>query len=397
MEKINSKLVNWASIIDPQTQDQAILTSSMPFVQPHLALMPDAHLGKGATVGSVIPTLGAIMPAAVGVDIGCGMIAVRTQYEEKDLLDRVDGGHPLSELRHSIERSIPLSAGSYNRTFTISAQDRIDELESKAFVGDRLKFYDRLTRTNWRYHLGTLGSGNHFIEVTIDEENRVWLFLHSGSRGIGNSIATYHIKIAQQQMKKWYIDLPDPDLAYLAEHTPEFDLYIQDLNWAQQFALYNREEMMDRVVHDFEHWIDGKVKESERINCHHNFTQREHHMGKDVWLSRKGAIQADKGRAGLIPGSMGTASYVVEGKGNIQSFNSSPHGAGRVYGRNAAKKRFTMDDMDAQMKGIEYNRSAAFLDEIPAAYKDVDMVMRDAKDLVEIKHTLHQVVNVKGD
>jgi len=392
MKKINNKLLNWASIIEPNTQAQAELTSSMPFVVPHLALMPDAHLGKGATVGSVIPTLGAIMPAAVGVDIGCGMIAIRTQFNASDL---GANDKSLSVLRSSIERSIPLSAGAYNRNISESALPRINELVKLA--GNRLDIYDALCRTNWRRHLGTLGSGNHFIEVSLDENDNVWLFLHSGSRGIGNSIAMRHIKIAQDLMKKWFIKLPGPDLSYLIENTPEFDDYITDLNWAQHFALLNREEMMDRVIKDFEHWIGAKVEEQERINCHHNFTQHEHHMGRDVWLSRKGAIQADKGRPGLIPGSMGTASYVVEGLGNPAAFNSSPHGAGRVFGRNDAKRRFTMDDMDKQMVGVEYNRSAAFLDEIPSAYKDIDVVMEDAKDLVEIKHTLRQIVNVKGD
>lgn len=390
MQKIANKLLNWASVIEANTQEQAELTSSMPFVKPHLALMPDAHLGKGATVGSVIPTVGAIMPAAVGVDIGCGMIAVRTQFTKGDL-----AGKDLSVLRQSIERSIPLSAGSYNHEITATAQKRIDELAKMA--GERLPFYDGLTRTLWNFHVGTLGSGNHFIEVTLDEEDRVWLFLHSGSRGIGNAIATHHIKIAQEQMRNWYIKLPDPDLSYLVEGTPEFDLYIQDLRWAQHFALLNREEMMDRVVKDFEYFVGQLVEEQERINCHHNFTQQEHHMGQDVWLSRKGAIQADKGRPGLIPGSMGTASYVVEGKGFAPSFNSSPHGAGRMYGRKAAKRQFTIEDLDKAMVGIEYNRSEAFLDEIPAAYKDIDVVMEDAKELVEIKHTLHQIVNVKGD
>lgn len=395
MEKINDKLLSWASIIEDNTLEQAKKLSSMPMVIPHVSLMPDAHLGKGSTVGSVVPTVAAVLPAVVGVDIGCGMIAVRTQFEEKDLFDTVRDGKPLSDLRHSIERSIPLSAGSYNHKITDTAADRIIELNDMA--SDRRQFYDKLTRTSWNWHLGTLGSGNHFIEVTVDEENHVWLFLHSGSRGIGNAIATHHIKVAQQQMKKWYIELPDPDLAYLVEGTPEFDLYIRDLNWAQHFALLNREEMMDRVIKDFEHWIGSKVEEQERINCHHNFTQKEHHMGRDVWLSRKGAIQADKGRPGLIPGSMGTASYVVEGKGNPASFNSAPHGAGRVYGRKAAARKFTLDDLDKAMVGIEYNRSEAFLDEIPAAYKDIDQVMEDAKDLVEIKHTLHQILNVKGD
>jgi tRNA-splicing ligase RtcB len=390
MNKINKKLFNWASIIEPNTKEQAIMTSQMPFVYHHIALMPDAHLGKGATVGSVIPTKDAIMPAAVGVDIGCGMIAIKTQFTKDDLINK-----DLTVLRHSIERSIPLSAGSYNTEITDTAQERIEELEKMAY--GRLPFYDDLTRTNWRYQLGTLGSGNHFIEVTLDEENRVWLFLHSGSRGIGNSIATHHIKIAQDLMAKYFIKLPDADLSYLVEGTPEFDQYIFDLNWAQYFALLNREEMMDRVINDFEHWIGSTISESERINCHHNFTQRERHMGQNIWLSRKGAIQAYSGHPGLIPGSMGTASYVVEGKGNVPSFCSSPHGAGRVFGRRAAKSQFTMEDMDKQMKGIEYNRSPVFLDEIPSAYKDIDIVMEDAKDLVEIKHTLRQIINVKGD
>jgi tRNA-splicing ligase RtcB len=390
VEKITQKLYNWASIIDDATREQALRTSKMPFIQPHLALMPDAHLGAGATVGSVIPTIGAIMPAAVGVDIGCGMIAVRTQFT----VDEVKG-KDLSILRHSIERSIPLSAGKFNRKLTDSVMPRVEAL--KEMAGERLSFYDRLTRTNWVYQIGTLGSGNHFIEVTVDEEDRVWLFLHSGSRGIGNAIATHHIKVAQEGMRKWYINLEDIDLAYLVEGTQEFDQYITDLNWAQHFALLNREEMMDRVMHDFTYFMGVPIEETERVNCHHNFTRKEHHMGRDMWLSRKGAIQADKGQMGLIPGSMGTASYVVEGRGYVPSYNSAPHGAGRVWARRAASKHFTIEDLDQAMTGIEYNRSEAFLDEIPAAYKNIDVVMNDAQDLVEIKHTLHQIVNVKGD
>ena len=390
MQKITKKLYNWASIIDEATREQAERTSKMPFVLPHLALMPDAHMGAGATVGSVIPTVGAIMPAAVGVDIGCGMIAVKTQFTTKDIADK-----DLATLRHSIERSIPLSAGKFNDTLTDSVKPRVTELEKMA--GKRKDFYDSLTRTSWTLQLGTLGSGNHFIEITVDEDETIWLFLHSGSRGIGNSIATHHIKIAQENMKKWYITLEDEDLAYLVEGTPEFEQYIFDLNWAQHFALLNREEMMDRVVKDFEHFIGSAVQEKERINCHHNFTQKENHMGRNIWLSRKGAIQADKGRKGLIPGSMGTASYVVEGKGYAPSYNSAPHGAGRVWARRAASKHFTIEDLDRAMVGIEYNRSEAFLDEIPAAYKDIDVVIEDAKDLVEVKHTFHQIVNIKGD
>lgn len=386
MKQINKKLYSWASIIEPNTEEQAVRTSSMPFIWHHYALMPDAHLGAGATVGSVIPTVGAIMPAAVGVDIGCGMIAVKTQYTREDLV-----GKDLAVLRRSIERSIPLSAGKYNHELTETAKQRTDYLENKARI-DYVQFVG-----NWKLQLGTLGSGNHFIEVSLDEEDNVWLFLHSGSRGIGNKIATHHIKIAQHLCKKWFIDLPDPDLAYLVDNTQEFGEYIHDLNWAQEFALLNREEMMDRLIHDFEYWVGDKVKEQERINCHHNFTQREHHFGKDVWLSRKGAIEATKGKLGLIPGSMGTASYVVEGLGNPMSFNSSPHGAGRVYSRSAARKKFTIEELRIAMEGIEYRETDAFLDEIPQAYKDIDVVMEDAKGLVKIKHTLHQILNVKGD
>ena len=389
MQILTKKLYNWASIIDEATREQAERTSKMPFIQPHLALMPDAHMGAGATVGSVIPTVGAIMPAAVGVDIGCGMIAVKTQFTTKDIANK-----DLSILRHSIERSIPLSAGKFNVALTDSVKPRVAELEKMA--GERKAFYDELTRTNWSLQLGTLGSGNHFIEVTVDEDENIWLFLHSGSRGIGNSIATHHIKIAQENMKRWYIKLEDDDLAYLVEGTTEFDQYIFDLNWAQHFALLNREEMMDRLIKDFEHFIGSKVVEKERINCHHNFTQKENHMGRNVWLSRKGAIQADKGRKGLIPGSMGTASYVVEGRGYAPSYNSAPHGAGRVWARKAASRHFTIEDLDKAMVGIEYHRSEAFLDEIPAAYKNIDVVIEDAKDLVEVKHTFHQIVNVKG-
>ena len=389
MQILTKKLYNWASIIDEATREQAERTSKMPFIQPHLALMPDAHMGAGATVGSVIPTVGAIMPAAVGVDIGCGMIAVKTQFTTKDIANK-----DLSILRHSIERSIPLSAGKFNAALTDSVKPRVAELEKMA--GERKAFYDELTRTNWSLQLGTLGSGNHFIEVTVDEDENIWLFLHSGSRGIGNSIATHHIKIAQENMKRWYIKLEDDDLAYLVEGTTEFDQYIFDLNWAQHFALLNREEMMDRLIKDFEHFIGSKVVEKERINCHHNFTQKENHMGRNVWLSRKGAIQADKGRKGLIPGSMGTASYVVEGRGYAPSYSSAPHGAGRVWARKAASRHFTIEDLDKAMVGIEYHRSEAFLDEIPAAYKNIDVVIEDAKDLVEVKHTFHQIVNVKG-
>ncbi len=387
--QINDKLWNWASVLEPNTRAQAELTSSMPFIFPHLALMPDAHLGKGATVGSVIPTLGAVMPAAVGVDIGCGMIAVRTQFFAGEL-----AGRDLSVLRRSIERRIPVSMGGVNRRLTATAEKRVVELEA---IAER--DYSAVAK-RWDLQLGSLGSGNHFIEVSLDENDSVWLFLHSGSRGIGNKLAMQHIRVAQQLAEKRGEQLPDRDLAHLSEGTAEFDAYLRDLTWAQTFALVNREEMMDRVIDATAEFVGGSnvtVEEQERINCHHNFTQPEEHFGERVWLSRKGAIEATVGKAGLIPGSMGTASYVVAGKGNELSLNSSPHGAGRNYSRSKARKTFTRQQLREAMVGIEYRDTDAFLDEIPEAYKDIDQVMADAADLVEIRHTLRQIVNVKGD
>jgi tRNA-splicing ligase RtcB len=388
MEKITGRLLSWASLLEENTEQQARTTAAMPFVFPHLALMPDAHLGLGATVGSVIPTLGAVMPAAVGVDIGCGMIAVRTQFTRAEL------PADLQPLREQIERAIPLSAGAANRKIVATAAPRIAELETMAAAAG---FDPAGALQGWRNQLGTLGSGNHFIEVSVDEEDRVWLFLHSGSRGVGNRIAQRHIAVAKAAMQRWWIQLADPDLAYLVEGTPEFDRYIAELRWAQHFALLNREEMMDRVVRQLSEVMGQPVDERERINCHHNFTQREEHWGKSVWVSRKGAIQARTGQLGLIPGSMGTASYVVEGRGNKPSLESSPHGAGRMYSRSAARRTFTHEQLREAMVGIEYRDTDAFLDEIPAAYKPIDQVMEDARDLVTIRHTLRQVVNVKGD
>jgi tRNA-splicing ligase RtcB (3'-phosphate/5'-hydroxy nucleic acid ligase) len=390
MEKIGKRLISWASILEESTRNQAVTASGMPFIYPHLALMPDAHLGKGATVGSVIPTLGAIIPAAVGVDIGCGMTAVRTQYVADDLpMD--DRGR----LRVAIERAIPLSAGRYNTAVSrASTEARIAHLEARAeSAGVDPAGY----APGWRLQLGTLGSGNHFIEVNLDESERVWLFLHSGSRGVGNKIAQHHIQVAQALMRQWWISLPDPDLAYLVEGTDEFSAYIRELGWAQSFALSNRAEMMDRVVACFATWVDGSVERQQEVDCHHNYTESERHFGKQVWLSRKGAIDASEGTWGLIPGSMGSRSYVVRGKGNAVALNSAPHGAGREYSRSRARKTFTRDDLRAAMSGIEYRDTAAFIDEIPAAYKDIDVVMKDAEELVEVRHVLRQIVNVKGD
>ncbi|NNM46712.1 RtcB family protein [Knoellia koreensis] len=390
MHQINTKLINWASVLEDKTREQALRTSTMPFVFPHLALMPDAHLGLGATVGSVIPTERAVMPAAVGVDIGCGMIAVRTQFTRDDL-----DGKSLTPLRESIERAIPLSAGAANRKIVATAQPRIGELEAMA---TKAGFDPDQRAGRWREQLGTLGSGNHFIELSLDEQDGVWAFLHSGSRGVGNKIAQHHIAIARTLMDRHWIQLPDRDLAYLVEGTDEFWAYIRELRWAQHYALLNREEMMDRVLRQLGEFLGTDVQEHERVNCHHNFTQQEDHWGKKgLWVSRKGAIEAREGQPGLIPGSMGTRSYVVEGLGNKVALNSAPHGAGRQFSRSAARKRFTHDELRAAMAGIEFRDTDAFLDEIPAAYKDIDQVMADAADLVTVRHTLRQVVNVKGE
>ena len=389
MEQISKKLMNWASILADNAREQALRTAAMPFVFPHVALMPDAHLGKGATVGSVIPTLGAIIPAAVGVDIGCGMIAVRTNFTADEVRARAD----LPVLREAIERAIPLSAGKYNaHLYSDQTAARIEALEQHAGAGSAEQI-----APNWRLQLGSLGSGNHFVEVSLDEDDRVWLFLHSGSRGVGNKLAQRHIKIAQALAVKWWITLPDRDLAYLVEDTREFWDYIRDLRWAQQFALLNREEMMHRVVDCVQDWLGRTIEPAETVNTHHNYTERETHFGQEMWLSRKGAIDASPGKPGLIPGSMGTRSYVVTGKGNRLALNSSPHGAGREYSRSAARKAFSRAQLDAAMAGIEWRRTVAFLDEIPGAYKDIDVIMEDAKDLVEIRHVLRQIVNVKGD
>ena len=397
MYQINNTAISWLppEQIEPGAMQQIVKLASMPFIYRHVAIMPDCHVGMGATVGSCIPTDGAIIPAAVGVDIGCGMVAVRTPLSRDDLPEN------LSDIREGIERRIPLSAGKYNRSVSSTAKARVETLEKKA--GDRLGLYRKLSgRADWRLQLGSLGSGNHFIEITLDESGGVWAFLHSGSRGIGNKIAMQHIRTAQRIMKRDSIRLPDSDLAYLSEGTEEFDEYIRDLRWAQDFALLNREEMMDRVMTELSYTVyrEGGHEdelELERIQCHHNFTQKERHYGKDVWVSRKGAIQAKEGQMGLIPGSMGTASYVVRGLGSVDAFETAPHGAGRRFSRSQARKRFTMDDFDRDMEGIEVRRSKEFLDELPGAYKDINTVMEQSKDLVEIVHTFRQIVNVKGD
>ena len=391
MNKLNEKIVTFLNpeAIEPAAKQQLLNMAELPFVFKHIAVMPDCHLGKGATVGSVIATKGAVIPAAVGVDIGCGMIAVKTKFFAKDLPDS------LEKTRTGIERRIPLGAGAFNKKLTTTAHKRVAQLKASG------RDYQAVDR-RWTEALGSLGSGNHFIEICLDESEQVWVVLHSGSRGIGNKLAMKHIKTAQKLMDENRVQLKDRDLAYLVEGRKEFSDYITDLLWAQDFALLNREEMMDRVMTELSYLFykeDGHQAdiELERINCHHNFTQRENHFDENVWVTRKGAIQMKQGQKGVIPGSMGTRSYVVSGLENQMAYHSAPHGAGRRFSRGEARRRFTMDDFRKAMAGIECRHSAKLIDELPMAYKDIDEVMENSRDLVKVEHTLRQLVNVKGD
>ncbi len=388
IEQFND-VISWAVNLEEEARKQAINSAALPFVEKPLALMPDAHFGMGATIGSVIATHGAIIPAAVGVDIGCGMIAVRTQFTSKDLPDNLD------QLHNKISKAVPSGVGQKHNFH--SEWERMRHTK-------KVPFYDGSTKLSGKQsnkitdQLGTLGSGNHFVEVCLDEQDRVWVVLHSGSRGIGNELASVHIKIAKQLMKEQMIDLADADLAYLTQDTPEFNNYIQDMLWAQRYAMANRSVMMATTLEQFGDFLGEEVKPREHINCHHNFTQMEFHHGKNVWLTRKGAIKAEKGDKGIIPGSMGTASYIVEGLGNPDSYNSCSHGAGRRMSRTRARKELSVERLQEEMQGKTWNKIDALtlLDESPEAYKDIDEVMEAQKDLVTIKHTLHQILNYKG-
>ena len=539
MYQISDKIITflpWEEI-EIEAQQQILNTANLPFIFHHVAVMPDCHFGKGATIGTVIATKGAIVPAAVGVDIGCGMIAVKTSLKKEDLKD-------LKSIREGIERRIPMSAGKFNQKITDSAQNRIDELKEDYHKFDK----------NWEFSLGTLGGGNHFIEICVDMENTIWLTLHSGSRGVGNKIGNHYIKIAQELCNKFLISLPDKDLAYLPENTEEFNSYIKDLKWAQEFARHNRDEMMDRILTEISYQVYGENGhqqeiEVERINSHHNFTQIENHCStcidnlhndnhlyerlladgvvskfpdflfgyrpfvhscggllllgatsvlkvsplqadvleqthdvlrslfpelgqkhnhlhqsfcqcgdaslgqideayctslnkfglsfcrlfgvekesdkldrvldhiflgheaytinhntnkhlhktSDVWITRKGAIKAELGMKAMIPGSMGTKSYIVSGLANRMSFNSSPHGAGRRMSRKKASQQFTMQDLERTMEGIEFRKSDVLIDEIPMAYKDIDSVIEHSKELLKVNYILKQIINCKGD
>lgn len=381
---INPKLWSWASDIDPETTRQAEKTARLPIVEGHVALMPDAHVGLGATVGSVIPTRGAVIPAAVGVDIGCGMVAAELDVTDDQLPDS------LQPLLGRIERAIPAGVGQ--------GHDQVRHQADRWLSANRpgTELADKQSMKAAR-QFGTLGSGNHFFEVCLDERGRVWVVLHSGSRGIGNELAQMHIRAAKSLARDLPVRLEDPDLAYLMEGTPEFQAYITDMLWAQDYARANREQMMNVAMREVFAFL-GFGRETRRINCHHNFTQRETHNGQELWITRKGAIKADTGDLGVIPGSMGTRSYIVAGRGRAESWTSCSHGAGRRHSRRAARKLFSADDLARQMEGKVWleGRAKALVDEIPDAYKDIDQVMADQTDLVDVLHQLHQILNYKG-
>ncbi|UTY57447.1 RtcB family protein [Massilia sp. erpn] len=386
--------------VEDEAKKQLANTAKMPFIYKHIAAMPDVHLGKGSTIGSVIPTLGAVIPAAVGVDIGCGMMAAKTTLTANDLPDN------LGPLRSAIERAVPHGMSPKTRGFKGRDKGSWDTPPS-AVDAAWLQLKDgfdricdktpKLKNTNNYKHLGTLGTGNHFIEICLDEEGAVWFMLHSGSRGVGNAIGTWFIELAKKDMRTHFINLPDQDLAYLSEGTQHYDDYVDAVSWAQQFARMNREVMMQNLIAAVRTVITKPFQTHvEAVNCHHNYVQKEHHFGKDVLLTRKGAVSARAGELGIIPGSMGAKSYIVRGKGNPDSFNSCSHGAGRTMSRTEAKRRFTVDDQVKATQGVECRKDADVIDEIPMAYKDIDAVMEAQRDLVEVVHTLKQIVCVKG-
>lgn len=381
--RVAPKLLSWASDIEPGTVEQAARTARLPFVEGHVALMPDAHVGVGSTVGSVIPTRGAIIPSCVGVDIGCGMVASETTLTAADLPDSLDALMPLVACR------IPSGVGKGHEHAVAEGALKALGLPATTLTGRQ----EVTTATQF----GTLGSGNHFGEVCLDERDRVWTVLHSGSRGIGNQLAVKHIEAAKNLMKERFISLEDPDLAYLVQGEPSFEAYIADMLWAQSYAMGSRTVMAQRLLQSlFE--VVGSGEHVRTINCHHNFTQLEHHHGKELWITRKGAIKAAAGDEGVIPGSMGTRSYVVSGKGSAASYHSCSHGAGRRMSRGQARRELTVDSLRTAMTGRSWNADAAekLVDEHPSAYKDIDQVMADQADLVTIQHTLSQVFNYKG-
>lgn len=382
----------WTDDIEAEALEQLRNLATLPFVHPHgVACMPDVHAGIGSTVGTVIATERAIIPAAVGVDIGCGMNAVRLSLKASDLPDS------LAEIRHSIERGVPLGAGGRHQRDTDLDRlaSRFPGFSSRNMMPVKAACPDAFSKAVPQ--LGTLGSGNHFIELCLDENQDVWVMLHSGSRGIGNMIGRHYIEKAKRQMERFFINLPDADLAYFPEDTQDFSDYMHAVGWAQDYAIENRRVMMDEVIRSLRHHVAKPFEIThEAINCHHNYVERENHYGRNVWVTRKGAIRARSGDLGIIPGSMGQRSYIVRGLGNSESYCSCSHGAGRRMSRTAARKAFTVSDLEAQTAGVECRKDNAVLDEIPSSYKDIDAVMENQRDLVEVVHTLKQVMCVKG-
>ena len=375
--------------LEDAARQQLINVAALPFIFSHVAAMPDVHFGRGATVGSVIPTKGAIVPAAVGVDIGCGIAAVRTNLRAVDLPDS------LKDIRRDIERAVPVGQASHKevpreseRVWYAALKRRYEDIQAKHKATE--------TKQTPALQIGTLGGGNHFIELCLDEEDRVWAMLHSGSRNVGNRIGTYFISAAKEEMEKLDVKLPDRDLAWLAEGSSLFNDYVEAVGWAQDYAKANRVAMMAAVLDVLREHFPQLVAGDVAVNCHHNYVEREEHFGEKVWLTRKGAVRAGKGDLGIIPGSMGAKSFIVRGLGNEDSFHTCSHGAGRKMSRTAAKERFTLEDHIAATEGVECRKDSGVLDETPMAYKDIDAVMAAQSDLVEIVHTLKQVVCVKG-
>jgi tRNA-splicing ligase RtcB (3'-phosphate/5'-hydroxy nucleic acid ligase) len=384
--------------LEDEARAQLLNVAQMPFVYKWVAAMPDVHWGIGATIGSVIPTKGAIIPAAVGVDIGCGMIAVQTDLNARDLPENLKG------IRSAIEKAVPHGRTNHGGRGDRGAWHEIPLRNQEIWATLKpgydtiLEKHPKLDRGNHSNHLGTLGTGNHFIEVCLDESDMVWFMLHSGSRGVGNRMGSYFIEVARKDMERLFVTLPDRDLAYFPEGTKHFDDYVEAVEWAQNYARWNRHLMMESLVKSVRESgeLRAFVAEVKAINCHHNYVARENHYGEDVLVTRKGAVRAREGDMGIIPGSMGARSYIVRGKGNAESFQSCSHGAGRAMSRNEAKRRFSLEDHARMTEGVECRKDKDVIDETPAAYKPIEAVMKAQSDLVDIVHELHQVVCVKG-
>ncbi|MGY6217392.1 RtcB family protein [Methylolobus aquaticus] len=382
----------WTDDVDERSREQLANIASLPFIHHHVAAMPDVHLGIGATIGSVIATRKAIIPAAVGVDIGCGMVATRLSITANELDEK-----SLKKVFDQISRDVPVGRAQHpdNRVLVEAVRPFEPGLMSLTERHPQLlRAFGKFSK--WLNQMGTLGGGNHFIEVCLDESDQVWVMLHSGSRGIGNAMADYFIQLARKDMERWMIQLPDRDLAYFPEGTEHFDDYVEAVHWAQEYAMQNRRSMLDLVLAALARHLPPFEVTTEAVNCHHNYVAMEHHYGENVWVTRKGAIRAREGDLGIVPGSMGTRSYIVRGKGHLESFCSSAHGAGRRMSRTTAEKHFTEDDLAQQTTGVICRKDKGVIDEIPGAYKDIDQVMANQSDLTEILHTLKQVVCVKG-